>query len=190
MASSSSSIRIVLRSIGTVAAVAGLFSPAYFEYVHINATSYLNKKDDETEVKHKGSTTATSTGVSLIATSSRFTQHFENSTSKVSVISCQQLRTGFYTWIMPRLKPDHLEKSMVYWCWKCNSFSLIISFVEPKCDCRVCWNYVFLSYALCQSILFCYLFTLIWWEFVTLFTFLVRKCTWLKENSPLLNRHW
>jgi hypothetical protein len=150
MASSSSSIRIVLRSIGTVAVVAGLFSPAYFEYVHMNASD-LNKKDDETEVKHKGSSTTTSTGFSLIATSSRFTQHFENCASKVSVSACQQLRTGLHTRILPRLKPDHLEKSMVYRCLKCNLFLRLISIVETNVDCRVCWKYAFISYALRQS---------------------------------------
>ena len=78
MLSSTSSSRIVLRSIGTVAVVAGLFSPAYFEYVHND----FSKTDEESEVNNQSTTG--SSGFSLIATSSRFSQHFENNT-KVSV---------------------------------------------------------------------------------------------------------
>jgi hypothetical protein len=78
MLSSTSSSRIVLRSIGTVAVVAGLFSPAYFEYVHND----FSKNDEQTEVNNQSTTG--STGSFLMATSSRFAQHFDNNT-KVSV---------------------------------------------------------------------------------------------------------
>jgi hypothetical protein len=66
----SSSSRIVFRTIGAVAAAAAI-TPAYF--VCVDASSEFRKRDDETVVNNKDTS-------SLLATSSsRFTKPFENS---------------------------------------------------------------------------------------------------------------